>query len=176
MPISVVAEPGVVTSVETADELKVAIVATPVVADIGEPSPIHVATPNQGLQGPAGPAGFANPFHETRTWALNGEIKVDIDGREYIPGFYVSSVSGTQTITLVDSINHIITGTSVVCKLKRNGVDIPGWINIGVDAIPGHFIGPPVQFSDGDYVSLVVTDAVGVPMNLTLSLVFEIVA
>jgi hypothetical protein len=175
MPHTVVNDPGVVASVETADEIKVRVVETPVLAEVGESTPIFVATPSLGLQGPqglAGPSGFGDPLRDTKSFALNGEVKVDVDGRDYIPGFYVAERTGWN-VKLIDSIHHIVSGTSVVLKVQRNGTDIVGWTNIGVTTTPARFTGPEVQLADGDYIRIVVTDAVGVPMNLTFSLVVE---
>lgn len=176
MPHTVVGGPSIVTSVEEADEIKVAIIEQPVVIDVEGPIPITVVTPRVGLQGPPGPAGtdgasISTAFQTVHTFALTGEIKIDA-GNDFIPPFYVL-ISATQTTSIARVRHKINSGTNVQCKLQRNGVDIPGFTGISVSTAAATTDPANVPLTDGDSIALVITGATGIPRDLTFTVVLE---
>jgi len=105
------------------------------------------------------------------TWAIAGEIKVASGDTDFICPFFVSLASG-QTANIVKARYKINSGTSVTCKLTKNGADITGYTNISVTTTAAETTGT-VSLADNDLIALVVTAVSGTPKNLSFTVFIE---
>lgn len=106
------------------------------------------------------------------TWAVPGEIAVPSGDTDYIVPFFVSLATG-QTAALVKARYRINSGTSVTCKLQKNGVDVTGYTGISVTGTTAETDAADVSLADNDLLALVVTAVAGTPKNMTVTVFIE---
>jgi len=106
------------------------------------------------------------------TYAIVCEIKVPSGQDDFIIPFFVSLVSG-QTAKLVKARHIINDGTSVTCKLQKNGADITGFTGISVTTTAADTDPSDVTLADNDKLALVVTAVSGTPKNMSFTLFIE---
>ena len=106
------------------------------------------------------------------TWAISGEIAVPSGDVDYILPFFVSLASG-QTAKLVKARHRINSGTSVTCKLQKNGGDITGFTGISVTTTTTNTDPADVTLADDDMLALVVTGVAGTPKNMSFTVFVE---
>ena len=123
-----------------------------------------------GAQGPSGSGGSV--IRVGKTYAIAGEIKVPVGQTDFIIPFFVS-LAGGQTADLVKARHQIQAGTSVTCKLQKNGVDVTGFTAISVTTTPADTNPTDVVLADNDELALVVTAVAGTPQNLTFTIFIE---
>ncbi len=107
------------------------------------------------------------------TYAIAGEIKVPSGDTDFIIPFFVGLASG-QTAKIVKARHIINAGTSVTCKLQKNGSDITGFTSISVTTTVGSTDPTDVTIADDDKIALVVTGVSGTPKNLSFTIFFEL--
>jgi len=106
------------------------------------------------------------------TWAITGEIRVPTGDTDFICPFFVK-VPASQTVQLVSARYQINSGTSVSCKLQRNGSDITGFMGINVTTTAADTDATDVTLGDDDAIALVVTAVSGTPRNLTFTVFID---
>ena len=107
------------------------------------------------------------------TYAISGEIKVPSGQTDFIIPFFVSFATG-QTAKLVKARHIINDGTSVTCKLQKNGSDVTGFTSISVTTTVGSTDPTDVTLADDDKLALVVTAVSGTPKNMSFTLFLEL--
>jgi hypothetical protein len=108
-------------------------------------------------------------FSETHTWAISGDVA---DGTEVAPGFY-AVVGANESLTCVRVLGNIKSGTSIVCQLQDDGVNITGaTVTADSDGADSGEI-TPVAVADGSYVTLDTSSGSGTPNGLTCTAVFR---
>lgn len=126
-----------------------------------------------GKTGPQGaPGSGGSVIRVGKTYAIAGEIKVPVGQVDFVVPFFVS-LAGGQTADLVKARHQINIGTSVTCKLQKNGVDIAGFTGISVTTTPADTNPTDVVLADNDELALVVTAVSGIPQNLTFTIFIE---
>lgn len=126
-----------------------------------------------GQTGPAGaPGSGGSTIRVGKTYAIAGEIKVPVGQVDFVVPFFVSLGAG-QTADLVKARHQINVGTSVTCKLQKNGVDVTGFTGISVTTTPADTNPTDVALADNDELALVVTAVAGIPQNLTFTIFIE---
>jgi len=128
-----------------------------------------VMFPMRGLEDSAPSLVYRIPH----TWAISGEIAVPSGDTDFIIPFFVSLASG-QTASLVKARHRINSGTSVTCKIQRNGGDVTGFTGISVTTVDTTTDPANVALSDDDDLALVVTAVSASPTNLTFTIFIEI--
>jgi len=111
-------------------------------------------------------------YRVPHTYAISGEIKVPVGDTDFIVPFFISFVSG-QVGTIVKARHVINSGTSVTCKLQKNGVDIPGFTGISVTTTPTDIDPTDITLAENDSIALVVTGVSGTPKNLSFTIFIE---
>lgn len=106
------------------------------------------------------------------TYAITGEVKVPVSDTDYIIPFFVSLATG-QTASLVKARYRINSGTSVTCKLQKNGVDVTGYTAVSVTTTTAETDAADVSLADNDMLALVVTAVSGTPKNMTFTIFIE---
>jgi hypothetical protein len=106
------------------------------------------------------------------TWAISGEIKVPSGNVDFINSFYVSFVAG-QSAVLSQARHRINIGTSVTCKIQKNGSDVTEFTGISVTQTSVTTNPADVSLADGDRLALVVTGVSGTPQNLSFTLFID---
>lgn len=106
------------------------------------------------------------------TYTISGSIAVPSGDTDFICPFFVPVLSGT-TVTLKRARHIINSGTSVTCKLQKNGADLSGYTGISVTTTAASTTAD-ATLADNDKLALVVTAVAGSPKNLSFTLVFEI--
>lgn len=134
---------------------------------------VFTATRMSGATGPQGaPGSGGSVIRVGKTYAIAGEIKVPVGQVDFIVPFFVSLAAG-QTADLVKARHQINVGTSVTCKLQKNGIDIAGFTGISVTTTPADTNPTDVVLADNDELALVVTAVSGTPQNMTFTLFIE---
>ena len=130
------------------------------------------------------------------TGAVNGDIWIDTDaptpaplvtrtmrtGQSYvigstltagqvIPSIFVPILSASQTTKIIGARHKIVSGTSIVAQLQRNGSNIGTAMTITPTKATTTFT--EVVLADGDEIGLVLSSPVGTPMHLSLTVMFE---
>jgi len=108
-----------------------------------------------------------------RSWSISGEVGIPTGDQGFICPFFVKAPTG-QTVQLVSARYQINSGTSVVCKLQRNGADITGFTGITVTTTPADTDPPDVALNDNDAVALVVTAVSGTPKNMSFTVFLDL--
>lgn len=107
------------------------------------------------------------PISMAFTFAIKGEIKVPVGEIDFIPPFFVPS-SGTIT-----KVRHKINaGTSVTCKLQKNGVDVTDFTAMSVATAAASTEGEATVAED-DLLAVIVTAVSGTPQNLSVSVIID---
>ena len=106
------------------------------------------------------------------TYAVIDKIKVPNGDKDFIVPFFVSLASG-QTVKLVKARYKINAGTSVTCKLQKNGSNVTGFTGISVTTTAGETDPSDVTLADNDKLALVVTAISGVPKNMSFTIFLE---
>jgi prefoldin subunit 5 len=106
------------------------------------------------------------------TYAIPGEIKVPSGDTNYVIPFFVSLVTG-QTAKLAKCRYRINSGTSVTCKLQKNGADITGYTGMSVTTTTAQTDADDVTLADNDMLALIVTAVSGTPKNMTFTLFID---
>ena len=106
------------------------------------------------------------------TYGIISRIKVPNGQKDFIIPFFVSLASG-QTAKLVEARHIINTGTSVTCKLQKNGSDITGFTGISVTTTAANTDPADVTLANDDKLALVVTATSGNPQNMSFTLFIE---
>jgi hypothetical protein len=114
----------------------------------------------------------AKTFRIGHTWAISGQIYVPNGDADYILPFFVSLATG-QSAKLVKARYRINSGTSVTCKLQKNGVDIAGFTGMTVTTAATDTDPADVTLADNDMLALVITGLTGTPKNLTFTAFIE---
>ena len=134
---------------------------------------VFTATRMTGATGPAGaPGSGGSTIRVGKTYAIAGEIKVPVGQTDFIVPFFVS-LAGGQTADLVKARHQIQAGTSVTCKLQKNGVDVTGFTAISVTTTPADTDPTDVALAENDELALVVTAVAGTPQNMTFTIFIE---
>jgi len=107
------------------------------------------------------------------TYSIPGEVKVPSGDVDFINPFFASLTGGGHAIKLVKARHRINSGTSVTCKLQKNGVDITGFTSISVTTSDTDTDPTDVVLADDDKIALVVTGVSGTPKNMSFTLFFE---
>lgn len=103
------------------------------------------------------------------TFTITGEVKVASGDTSFIPPFFVPVPVG-QTAVLVGVRSVIKSGTSVTFDVLRDGFTVStGWSGIVAATAPSDFAGTPTGWTDGQYLSMVVTAVSGTPKNLSVT-------
>jgi len=116
--------------------------------------------------------GHTHVYRLPHSWAISGEISVPSGDVNYIIPFFVSLASG-QSAQIVKARHRINSGTSVTCKLQKNGGDITGFTGITVNTTASDTNPADVALADNDMIALVVTGVSGTPMNMTFTVFVE---
>jgi hypothetical protein len=111
-------------------------------------------------------------FRIGHTYAIPGEIKVPSGDTNYVIPFFVSLVTG-QTAKLAKCRYRINSGTSVTCKLQKNGADITGYTGMSVTTTTAQTDADDVTLADNDMLALIVTAVSGTPKNMTFTLFID---
>jgi hypothetical protein len=111
-------------------------------------------------------------FRFGHTYAIPGEIKVPSGDLNYVLPFFVSLATG-QSAKLAKARYRINSGTSVTCKLQRNGSDITGFTGISVTTTTDETNPDDVTLADNDMLALVVTAVSGTPKNMTFTIFID---
>jgi hypothetical protein len=127
---------------------------------IGPPGPVGPPGP----AGPPGPQGISGPFRVGHTWAIGGPLSVVT-----IPPIFIPKLS-TQTTTLVGAQAMIRTGTSITVQLQRNGTNLGAPIVVTPTAALTNFT---QALNDLDRIGIVLSAPVGLPNDLTLTVIIE---
>jgi hypothetical protein len=106
------------------------------------------------------------------TYAITGEIIVPSGDDAFVLPFNVSLATG-QTAAVVKCRYSINSGTSVTCKLQKNGVDLTGFTGITVTTTPASTDPADQAVVDDDELALVVTAVAGLPKNLSFTIFIE---
>lgn len=101
------------------------------------------------------------------TWGIAGSVNVPSGDADYIIPFFVPVPSG-QTATIKAAHYVIHSGTSVTCKLQKNGSDVTGYTGLSATTTNGSTT-QDATLADGDLLALVVTAVSGTPKNLTFT-------
>ena len=134
---------------------------------------VFTATRMSGETGPQGaPGSGGSTIRVGKTYAIAGEIKVPVGQTDFIVPFFVS-LAGGQTADLVKARHQIQAGTSVTCKLQKNGVDVTGFTAISVTTTPADTDPTDVALAENDELALVVTAVAGTPQNMTFTIFIE---
>ena len=107
------------------------------------------------------------------TYSIAGEVKVPTGDGNFINPFFASLTGGGHTIKLVKARHRINSGTSVTCKLQKNGVDITGFTGISVTTTDTDTDPTDIVLADDDKIALVVTAVSGTPKNMSFTIFFE---
>jgi hypothetical protein len=118
------------------------------------------------------PTGHTHVYRVPHTWGISGPIQVPTGQTGFILPMFVSFAAG-QSASLVKCRYRINGGTSVVFKLQRNGVDVPGFTNITATTTSTNTDPVDVVLSDDDQLALVVTAVNGAPQNLSMTMFIE---
>jgi len=119
--------------------------------------------------------GAADPdkvYRIGHTYGVISRIKVPSGQKDFIIPFFVSLASG-QTAKLVKARHIINDGTSVTCKLQKNGSDITGFTGISVTTTAADTDPSDVTLADDDKLALVVTAVSGTPRNMSFTIFIE---
>lgn len=111
-------------------------------------------------------------YRVPHTYAISGEIKVPVGDVDFVVPFFISFVSG-QVGAIVKARHKINSGTSVTCKLQKNGVDITGFTGISVTTTPTDIDPTDITLAEDDAIALVVTGVSGAPKNLSFTIFIE---
>ena len=106
------------------------------------------------------------------TYGVISKIKIPNGDKDFIIPFFVSLASG-QTVKLVKARHKINVGTSVTCKLQKNGVDITGFTGILITTTAADTDPADVTLADNDKLALVVTGTSGNPQNMSFTIFLE---
>ncbi len=106
------------------------------------------------------------------TYGVISKIKVPNGDKDFIIPFFVSLASG-QTAKLVKVRHKINAGTSVTCKLQKNGSDITGFTGISVTTTAADTDPADVTLANNDKLALVVTGTSGNPQNMSFTIFIE---
>lgn len=106
------------------------------------------------------------------TYGVISKIKVPNGQKDFIIPFFVSLASG-QTAKLVKARHKINAGTSVTCKLQKNGSDITGFTGISITTTAADTDPADVTLANDDKLALVVTGISGTPQNLSFTIFIE---
>jgi len=106
------------------------------------------------------------------TYGVISKIKVPNGQKDFIIPFFVSLASG-QTAKLVKARHKINAGTSVTCKLQKNGSDITGFTGISVTTTADDTDPTDVTLANDDKIALVVTGTAGTPQNMSFTIFIE---
>ena len=106
------------------------------------------------------------------TWAIAGEIKVPSGDIDFIVPLFVRLPTG-QTAKIASARHVINSGTSVTCKVQKNGVDVTGMTGISVTTTASDTDPTDVTLANNDKLALVVTAVSGTPKNMTFTLFLE---
>lgn len=120
-------------------------------------------------------------FYETKTYSLQGEIKLESGDTNVIAPFSINIAQG-ETVKLIKWSVSIGSGTSVTLKLqKSDGIggsfaDITGFTGL---VVTGKFINPTesnptnVALDDGVVLQPIVTAVSGTPTNMSINIIIE---
>ena len=134
---------------------------------------VLTATRQSGEKGAQGaPGSGGSTIRVGKTYAIAGEIKVPVGQTDFLVPFFVSFAGG-QTADLVKVRYQIQAGTSVTCKLQKNGVDITGFTAISVTTTAASTDPTDVALAEDDEIALVVTAVAGTPQNMTFTIFIE---
>ena len=112
------------------------------------------------------------PYRIGHTYTISGEIKVPVGDTDFINPFFVSVATG-QTAKVVKVRYVINAGTSVTCKIQKNGADLTGFTSIAVTTTIGETDPSDQTLADNDKLALVVTAVSGTPKNLAFTIFIE---
>jgi hypothetical protein len=134
---------------------------------------VFTATRQTGATGAQGtPGSGGSTIRVGKTYAIAGEIKVPVGQTDFLVPFFVS-LAGGQTADLVKVRHQIQAGTSVTCKLQKNGVDITGFTAISVTTTAASVDPTDVALAEDDEIALIVTAVAGTPQNMTFTIFIE---
>lgn len=106
------------------------------------------------------------------TYAIAGEIRTPLGDDYFLIPFTVSLAAGQSAV--VSSCRYSInSGTSVTCKIQKNGVDLTGFTGIAVSTTPTSTDPADQAVADNDELALVVTAVAGKPQNLSFTIFLE---
>ena len=125
---------------------------------------------SESLKGGGG--GGDKVYRIGHTYGIISKVKVPSGQKDFIIPFFVSFASG-QTVKLVKARHIINDGTSVTCKLQKNGVDITGFTGISVTTTAADTDPADVTLADNDKLALLVTATAGTPQNMSFTIFLE---
>lgn len=120
------------------------------------------------------PAAHTHTLRLPHTWAIPGEVKVPSGDTDFIVPFFVPVISGA-TVRIASVRYKINSGTSVTCKVQKNGVDATGLTGLSATTTAATTDPADITLADGDQLALVVTAVSGTPKNLTFTIFVEYV-
>jgi hypothetical protein len=110
------------------------------------------------------------------SFTIAGGIRVPSGDVDYIPPFRVHKTT-TQTVKLVEvsyRLNNGAGGTTATFQLEKNGASMTGFTGITVNSATWNAVTPTaITLADNDQLALVITAIVGLPQNLSVTLVLE---
>lgn len=184
--VSVVSANGFAGSVANSTTTPAITVTTTITGILkGNGTSISAATPGTDYLNPSsnldaskintGTVPYANSYALAmrigHTYAIYGSVSVPAGDTDFIIPFFVSLRTG-QTATIIKARYIINSGTSVTCKLQRNGSDITGYTGISATTTVGETV-QTQALSDNDKLALVVTAVSGSPKNMTFTIFIE---